>query len=110
RGTDHVRTLAERAADHLRRSGRAVEVCPVFAVARRTGDSVGLSAAQRSANVAGAFRVTSRPVGPATLVLVDDVVTTGATLGEAARAMAAGGAPPVGAAVVAATPRRRRPM
>ncbi len=107
RGIDHVRTLAGHAADQLRRSGRVAEVCPVLAVARRTGDSVGLSAAERSANVAGAFRAAGRPAGSATLVLVDDVVTTGATLGEAARTLAGAGLP-AAAAVVAATPRRGR--
>jgi predicted amidophosphoribosyltransferase len=39
-------------------------------------------------------------------LLVDDVVTSGATLGEAARALQDGGWYVVGAAVVAATPRR----
>jgi hypothetical protein len=74
----------------------------------RVRDSAGLSAAQRRANLAGSFqRVGGWPRGTL-LVLVDDVVTTGATLTEAAAALAAGASPddaPVLAAVVAATPR-----
>jgi hypothetical protein len=78
----------------------------------RVRDSSGLSAAQRRANLAGTFVLdpAAGPVpGRALLVLVDDVVTSGATLTEAAAVLASARAPdavPVVAAVVAATPRR----
>jgi len=52
-----------------------------------------LGAAARRANVRGAFTVSERggPL-PRHVALLDDVLTTGATAGEAARALLAGGA------------------
>ena len=71
-------------------------------------------AAARAANLAGALAV-RRPLDGLPVVVVDDVVTTGATLVEAARALRDGGARVLGAAVVAAVERRegtgsRRPL
>jgi hypoxanthine phosphoribosyltransferase len=83
-------------------------------VLRRRGrvrDSAGLSAAARRANLAGSFETdpSVAPLRGALLVLVDDVVTSGATLTEAAAALSPvrrADDAPVLAAVVAATPRR----
>lgn len=48
----------------------------------------------------------ARPIAPRAALLVDDVVTTGATLARAADALEAGGSAVLGALVLAATPRR----
>jgi predicted amidophosphoribosyltransferase len=81
RGGQHVGLLARRAAAALAGVGVAAAVAPALRVGRGVRDSVGLAPAARQANLAG--RVLTRPAGlPPTgisVVLVDDVVTTGAT-------------------------------
>lgn len=72
--------------------------------ARRTADQRGLDRVARRRNVAQSLR--SRDASSLRIVVLDDVVTTGATLEEAVRALRAAGADVVGAVAVAATPRR----
>lgn len=68
--------------------------------ARATQSQVGLDAAARAANVADAFSAPARLDG-AVILLVDDVYTTGATLGACARAARAAGAQAVVALTLA---------
>jgi predicted amidophosphoribosyltransferase len=71
---------------------------------RATRSQGGLSRHQRKRNIAGAFavppptipRLEGRPV-----LMIDDVLTTGATLHEAARRLTAAGSGPVSALVLA---------
>jgi predicted amidophosphoribosyltransferase len=96
RGGDHVARLCRAVA--ARRPG--VQVARPLRLARRALDSVGLDAEQRAANLAGRVRV--RPAalpGAGAVVLVDDVVTTGATLRTCCDALTGAGVG-VGAAVV----------
>ena len=105
RGHDHARRLARSAATALRARGQDAAAAPLLVHGRRVADQAGLDAAQRRANLRGALRVRHRLDGQV-VVVVDDVVTTGATMAEAVRALAAAGARVHGAATVAATVRR----
>jgi predicted amidophosphoribosyltransferase len=113
RGHDHARRLACSAAGALARGPTPLDVAavPLLVPVRRVADQSGLSTAERRANLRGALAVGRRAEGRLVgvpVVVVDDVVTTGATLVEATRALSAAGGVVVGAACVAATQRRPR--
>lgn len=105
RGFDATWAMARRAArppwpDHR------MSAAKMLTLARRLEDQAGLGAAARQQNLSGGFCV--RRAGPARevlVVVVDDVVTTGASLTEAARALRVAGMEVLGAATVAATRR-----
>lgn len=81
RGGDPVTGLARRAARDL----PGLTVAPALRLKSFTRDSVGLSSADRQANIAGRIRLVHPVDG--TVVLVDDIVTTGATAAESVRVL-----------------------
>lgn len=69
--------------------------CFVLQRTRRTASQVGLSAAQRKRNVAGAFKVAPprrHIIAGKSVLVVDDVITTGATVEACARVLKRAGA------------------
>ena len=62
-----------------------IQMLDCLQLSRRVQDQSGLHRDERATNLAGAFRITSHVRGE--LILIDDVVTTGATLREALRAV-----------------------
>lgn len=68
------------------------ECMSVLVRAKNTASQTTLNRSERAQNVRGAFRVLGVLDPRASYVVVDDVVTTGATLGEAMRTLQAAGA------------------
>ncbi len=96
RGFNQAALLAQRIAKRL-----GVPTRPRWlARVRATRPQSDLPAAERRVNVRGAFRA-SRAVAGRHVLVVDDVLTTGATLGECARALRDSGARRVGVLTVA---------
>jgi len=81
----------------------ALTWAPVLSTARRRSPQKGLDRAARARNVLGSMRVQGRPMAGAVL-LFDDVLTTGATIIEAARTLAHVGMSVVGAVALAQAP------
>ncbi|WP_246458614.1 ComF family protein [Streptomyces himalayensis] len=93
RGHDPARRIALAAAGELRRAGVPARVLPVLHQRRPVADQSGLNSRQRLANLTGALEVVAGGGrllrGGGRIVLVDDLMTTGASLTEAARAVRA---------------------
>ncbi len=86
RGGDPVRRIAERATA----ASSCLDVAAVLRTTAGVRDSVGLSSTARERNIAGRVRLTSAAPGGEVL-LVDDILTTGATAREAVRVLRAAG-------------------
>jgi len=107
RGDHLVRRLALDAAGRVRARGGRVRVVAALRLVRPVADQTALGRAGRAANLRGAMA--PRPGAAAALagracIVVDDVLTTGATVREAARVIAAAGGVVIGVATCAATP------
>jgi len=85
RGFNQAGLLAQGVAAELN-----APVSDTLEVVRSTRDQVELSAAQRRANVAGAYRATGLLRGK--ILLIDDVFTTGATMSACASTLLRAGA------------------
>lgn len=108
RGFDATLAMTRSTARRLR-SRYPTSVAACLTQLRGVRDQTGLDARGRQANLAGGLRPRTRlPTRPA--VLVDDLVTTGSSLSEAARVLRRAGVPLLGAATVAATGLRARPV
>lgn len=102
RGADVIADVARCAAKLLRGIGVDTRVEPSLRFVRNVADQAGLGATARTANVHASLVARRTPAG--SVIVVDDIATTGATLAEAVRALRAGRVRVAGAAVIAHRP------
>ncbi|MET0966532.1 MAG: ComF family protein [Nakamurella sp.] len=106
RGGDPVTTMARAAAAFAARSGLPTGMAPCLVTAGSARDSVGLNAAARAANLTGRvrWRAAAGPPAGSTVLLIDDVLTTGATATVACDVLRAAGVQVGGVLVLASVP------
>lgn len=107
RGYDAVAQLAKQSARQLRAGGFDCLASACLRHRRPVVEQSGLTLAERWANVQGAYRATIPQCADGrVLVVVDDVLTTGATVSEAVRALSIAGHRPRAVVTIAATTRK----
>lgn len=106
RGHDPMLRIARAAAARLRRTGVTASVSLLLRSSRPVRDQATLTAVERAANLSGTMTCRSVRRSPGAVLVVDDVLTTGATAREAQRALEHAGLDVTGVAAIAATRRR----
>src|SRR5690606_9287540 len=86
RGFDQTQILAKELAKKLNK-----KYLPILQRIRYTKAQAQLDKNARAKNIANAFRVTIPASDQKSILLIDDVVTTGSTLNEAAKVLAKAG-------------------
>jgi len=106
RGAWHLRAIARHAAARLAADGRPAAVAAALRLHRGARDSVGLDAAARSANLRGRLRTRPDGLPPpgSRVVLLDDVITTGATVAACSAVLEQAGMIVAGALAFTAVP------
>ncbi len=104
RGFDQVQLLAEKMAPELQ-----LPAIPLLWKRRNNRQQSKITGyAQRRANVLGAYEaINRRSIAGKRILLLDDILTTGATAGECARILLEAGAAEVHFAAVAAAPKKK---
>jgi predicted amidophosphoribosyltransferase len=92
RGADVLWSIARQSASLLRAAGVSVEAQRILQHTRSVADQSGLNASQRIENLNGAMDLVSgidrRALSRGSIIVVDDLLTTGASIGEAVRVLA----------------------
>jgi predicted amidophosphoribosyltransferase len=88
RGRDHIKDLAHEVIIQLKRQNIDAIYLPILKPTKKIKDQSDLNGLQRKENMNHAFLVKSSLISQSAVILIDDLVTTGASIQEAVRALA----------------------
>ena len=88
RGRDHISDLAQEVIIQLKRQNIDAIYLPILKPTKKIKDQSDLNGLQRKENMNHAFLVKSSLISQSAVILIDDLVTTGASIQEGVRALA----------------------
>ncbi len=88
RGRDHISQVAKQVVKNLAVENIPATYSPVIYLSKNIKDQSKLNSRQRTQNLSGAFSVKNCEIPSGDLFLIDDLVTTGASIQEGVRALA----------------------
>jgi predicted amidophosphoribosyltransferase len=88
RGRDHIEDLVQEVITQLRQQNIDAIYLPILKPIKKIKDQSDLNGLQRKENMSHAFIVKSSPISQSAVILIDDLVTTGASIQEGVRALA----------------------
>ena len=88
RGRDHISDLAQEVIIQLKRQNIDATYLPILKPTKKIKDQSDLNGLQRKENMNHAFLVKSSLISQSAVILIDDLVTTGASIQEGVRALA----------------------
>ena len=87
RGRDHIEDLVQEVIIQLNQQNIYAIYLPILKPIKKIKDQSYLNGLQRKENMSHAFIVKSSPISQSAVILIDDLVTTGASINEGVRAL-----------------------
>ena len=87
RGLDHINILSKKVIASYISSEIKINNLPILKISKKIQDQSKLNKAQRLQNMSGAYQAIKPKSSTKNLIIVDDLITTGASIQEAVRAL-----------------------
>jgi predicted amidophosphoribosyltransferase len=87
RGRDHISDLISQVIIELSEMGFAAKYLPILSLAKKSKDQSTLNSRERLVNMRNAFIVNNSLISQDGIFLIDDLITTGASIKEGVRAL-----------------------